>query len=469
MGRLQPADLRSGSVTTPAATAPPSAPADRVPERRWAPLLGVALVAAGVWVVGRVGRRLTQDGVVLHLLGGWVLRGGFDVVWTPRVWLPVVVGLAGVLSGPAVAARAPWRVLLPGSAVAAAGWAVALAVTSGRHRLTEPLSARYEYPHDVPRVGSLGTFLATFLDSVPADSAAPWTTHVAGHPPGALLAFVLLDRVGLSGLGWAAALCIAGGALAVPAVLVAVRAVAGEEPARLAAPFVVLAPVALWVATSADALFAGVSAMGIALLAGAAARAPGRAADVRALAGGLLLGLALFLSFGLAALGPVALAVVGVHRGRLGWGGLARVLAGGAVGVLLVVAAFAAGGYWWVDGLAAVEDRVRSGPSYADRPLGFFVFANLAAAALALGPAAVAGLASLRRDPLTVVPLSALAGILVSDATGLVRGETERIWLPFYVWVLTAAAFLPAGQRRGWLALSAALAIGIEVVVRTEW
>jgi hypothetical protein len=447
----------------------PRAPDARVRERRWLPLLGVALVVGFVWVVGRVGRRLTLDGAVLHLLGGWVLRGGFDVLWSPRVWLPGVVALVVVLAGPMLAARLPWRVLLPGSAVAAAGWAIALALTSGPDRLTEPLSVRYEYPFDVPRVGSIGTFLATFVDSVPADSADPWTTHVAGHPPGALLVFVLLDRVGLSGLGWAAAVCIAGGALAVPAVLVAVRAVAGEGPARLAAPFVVLAPIALWVATSADALFAGVSAWGVALLATAAARAPGRSADLRALAGGLLLGLALFLSFGLAALGLVALVVVGVHRARLGWGGLLRVLAVAAVGVLVVVAAYAVGGYWWVEGFTAAGDRVRSGPSYADRPLGFFLVANLAAAALALGPAAVAGLASLRRTRLALVPLAALVGILVSDATGLVRGETERIWLPFYVWVLAATAFLPARQRHAWLALSAVLAIGIEVIVRTEW
>ncbi len=430
------------------------------------PGLAVALVAGFVWAVGRVGRRLTLDGAVLHLLGGWVLRGGFDVVWSPRVWLPALVGLAGVLAGPALAARLPWRALLPGAALAAAAWAVALALTSGWNRLTEPLASRYEYPHDVDRVGSIRAFLSTFLDSVPADSADPWTTHVAGHPPGALLVFVLLDRVGLSGLGPAAALCIAGGALAVPAVLVAVRAVAGERAARLAAPFVVLSPVALWVATSADALFAGVAAWGIALLAAAAARAPGRAADAGALAGGLLLGLALFLSFGLTALGLVALAVVAVHRGRPG---LFRVLAAAAAGVLLMVAAFAIAGYGWPAGLAAVGARVRSGPSYADRPLGFFVFADLAAAALAVGPAAVAGLASLRRGRVALLPLAALAGILVSDATGLVRGETERIWLPFYVWILPAAAALPARQRRWWLALAAALAIGIEVVVRTEW
>jgi hypothetical protein len=437
--------------------------------RWWVPAAAVAVVAGAVLVVGAVGRHLAGTGTVLHLLGGWVLRGPFDVVWTSRLWLPVVVGLAGVLTGPALATRSPWRLLLPGSAVAAAGWAVALAQASGPGRLTEPLSVRYEYPHDVPRVGPLGAYLSGYVDRVPAGAADAWTTHVGGHPPGALGAFVLLDRLGLAGLGWAAAMCIAAGALAVPAVLVAVRAVAGEQAARTAAPFLVLAPVALWVATSADALFAGVAAWGVALLASAAARAPGRGADVRAGAAGLVLGLASFLSFGLGALGLVALAVVLVHRGRLGWGGTSRLLGLALAGVLVVVAAFAVGGYWWVEGLAAAAERVREGPSYADRPLGYFVFANLAAAALAVGPAAVAGLAALRRTGLALVPLAALAGIVVSDLTGLVRGETERIWLPFHLWVLVATAFLPARQQRCWLAAAVVLAIGIEVVVRTEW
>jgi len=433
------------------------------------PLVAVAVVTVSVLVVGAVGRQLTCDGVVLHLLGGWVLRGRLDVEWSGRVGLPVALAVAVVLLGPGLAARLRWPVLAAGSAVAAAGWAVALALASGWHRLTQPLSARYEYPHDVPRVGSLGAFLSTFVDSVPADSADPWTTHVAGHPPGALLAFVLLDRAGLGGLGWAAALCIAGGALAVPAVLHTVRAVAGEAPAHAVAPFLLLTPVAVWVATSADALFAGVAAGGVALLAVAAARAPGRGGDLRALAGGLLLGTALFLSFGLTALGFLALAVVLVHRRRLGAAGVARVLGVAAAGVLAVVGVFAAAGYWWAEGLAAAADRVRAGPSYADRPFAFFAVADLAAAALAVGPAAVAGLACLRRSALALVPLAALAGMLVSDATGLVRGETERIWLPFYGFLLTATAFLPVRQRRGWLMASAVLAIGIEVVVRTEW
>ncbi|MEU2348099.1 hypothetical protein [Modestobacter sp. NPDC049651] len=453
-------------------TAPAAAPVTGPPvtrRQRWAPLLAVLVVGVAVDVVVRVGRHLTDTGTVLHLLGGFLLRGEYGPAETAHTWLPVTVAVVVVAAGPALAHRVRWWVLLPGSAVLASGWAVALALASGWYRLYAPLAVRYEYPHDVPRIGSVGEFLRTFTDSVPAGSADPWTTHVAGHPPLATLAFVALDRLGLTGLSWAAAMCIAGGALAVPAVLVGVRAVVGEDAARTTAPFLVLAPLALWVATSADALFAGVAAWGVALVAAAAAHEGGPGRDVRALAGGLLLGAALFLSFGLTALGLLVLGVVLVHRSRLSAGGVLRVLAVAAAGVLVVVLAFAAGGYWWLDGFSAAGDRVRTGPSYADRPFGFFVVANLAAAAVAVGPATVGGLAALRRSRLAVLPLAALAGVLASDATGLVRGETERIWLPFYVWLLPAVAFLPARQRRFWLAAGAVVAIWVETHVRTEW
>lgn len=458
-----PVTRSPATATDPAPPSPPGS-AGRV-----AGPVAVVLTGVAVLVVGLVGRHLAQGGTVLHLLGGYVLRATPDVVLTPRVLLPVAVGTAGVLWGPALANRLRWGVLLAGSAAASAAWAVSLALSSGWGRLAEPLDSPYEYPVDVDRVGSIGDFLAGFTASVPADAPDAWSTHVSGHPPGALLAFVLLERAGLTGLGWAAALCIAGGALAVPAVLVAVRAVGGEAPARLVAPFAVLAPTALWVATSADALFAGVFAWGVALLALAARHGRTPRGDVPAAGAGLLLGLALHLSFGLTSLGLLALAVVVVHWRRLGPAGVLRVLGVAAVGVAVVFGLFAVGGYSWFEGLSAAADRVRSGPSYANRPLAFFLFANLAAAAIAAGPAAVAGLASLRRHALAVVPLAALAGMLVSDVTGLVRGETERIWLPFTVWLLVAAAAIPRGQRRFWLAAGVVVAIAVEVTVRTEW
>ena len=431
-------------------------------------VLTVVLVAIGVLAVWSVGRWLTSNGTELHLRGGFVLVGGVDPVLTARVLLPVGVALAGVLWGPALAHRVRWPALLAGSAAASGLWAVTLASTRGWDRLAEPMASKHEYLHDVGRVGDLGTFLATFVDSVPVDSADPWVTHVAGHPPGALLVFVLLDRLGLGGPGWAAAHCIIGGTLTVPAVLVTVRAVADETVARAIAPFAVLVPSVVWVATSADALFAGVTAWGVALLAVAAARGPS-AGSVAAFAGGLVLGSSLFLSFGLGAAGLLALAVVLVHQARLGWAGVVRLLTVGALGVVVVFALFAVGGYWWFEGIVIDAQRVRDGAAWPDRPYAYFLVANVGAAAVAAGPAVVAGLAGLRREPLGWVPWAALGGMAVSNASGLVLGETERIWLPFIVWLLPATATLPPAERRIWLALSALLAIVVEVTVRTPW
>jgi hypothetical protein len=426
-------------------------------------VLLVALVGGVVW---RTGRRIIRDGGDLHLRGGAVLTGAIDPLLSARVLLPLAVAAAGVVWGPTLARRLRWSWLLAGTAVGAAGWAVALALTSGWGRLAEPMTSKHEYLTDVGRVHGFGTLVSTFLDSVPVGSPGQWATHVAGHPPGALLSFVLLDRIGLGGPGWAAASCIAGGALTVPAVLVTVRAVAHETAARTVAPFAVLFPGAVWVATSADAFFAGVTAWGVALLALAARRN----SLPRALAGGLLLGLSLFLSFGLAAAGLIALAAVLVQATTLGWVGVLRVLGTAAVGVIAVVAVFTLGGYWWFDGIVVDAQRVRDGAAYEDRVAhaSYFVWSNAAAAAIAAGPAIVAGLAGLR-GRLLFLPLAAIAGMAVSDGSGLVLGETERIWLPFVVWLLPATATLPPRSQRSWLAVSAMFAIAVEVVVRSPW
>jgi hypothetical protein len=426
----------------------------------------VALVAVGVFLVWRAGRRIIRDGGDLHLRGGAVLTGGIDPLLSARVLLPLAVAAAGVLWGPALARRLRWSWLLAGSAGGAAGWAVALALSSGWGRLAEPMTSEHEYLADVDRVHGLGSLLSTFLDSVPVGSPGQWATHVAGHPPGALLSFALLDRIGLGGAGWAAVLCIAGGALTVPAVLVTVRAIAGEAAARTVTPFAVLFPGAVWVATSADAYFAGVTAWGIALLALAARRN----SPARALAGGLLLGLSLFLSFGLAAAGLIALAVVLVQATTLGWAGVVRVLGTAGVGVVAVVAVFTLGGYWWFDGITVDVQRVMDGAAYEDRVAhaSYFLWSNAAAAAIAAGPAVVAGLAGLR-GRLLFLPLAAIVGMAVSNASGLVLGETERIWLPFIVWLLPATATLPPRSQRFWLAASALVAITVEVVVRSPW
>lgn len=370
------------------------------------------------------------------------LVGHWDVRLGARTAAPVAAGLVLWLVAPRVQAL-PWRRALLAAWGMAALWAVALAVTDGADGFTKPLLMSDDYLHDLPRVH--GDFLRVFVERVP-NGPEKWTTHVGGHPPGVLLLLKGLDAVGLTGAWPEAVLFVAAGTSACVAVLLAVRRVVDESTARRALPFVALAPGLLWVATSADALFLGVTAWGLALCALALP-----------LAGGVVLGASLFLTYGALPLGLLALVLL--RR--------PRAVATAALGVAAVVVTFAALGFWWPDGLAATYDRVHAGAG-GYRPLTYFVFANVAALAVALGPAAFAGFRRLQRTDRTwllVAPL--LLALLVADLTGTMRAEVERIWLPYVPWLLVPAAFLR--HPRGWLALQLAVALVVQLGLRSKW
>ncbi len=197
-------------------------------------------------------------------------RPGWGLIWS------VAVGIAAVVWAPRLARSCSWRGLLIGSTLLGGAWAVALALLDGAHGLVASVSLKSEYLVDVPRVGSPGAFLHGFVDHI-----ASYHVHVQGHPPGYLLILWALDRIGLGSASVVAALEIGVGVLAIPAVLFAVREVAGTDAARRAAPFVAVAPVAIWVATSADAFYAGLSAWAVALVVLATNRRRGAAPDMR--------------------------------------------------------------------------------------------------------------------------------------------------------------------------------------------
>jgi len=267
-----------------------------------------------------------------------------------------------------------------------------------------------------------------------------------------------LKQVGLGGLGWATTLVILGGASTVAAVLTALKEVASEDLARRAAPFLVLAPAAVWIATSADALFAGISAWGVTLLLLATGR-QGRKSDLLAVAGGLLLAVTGFMSYGLVPLGAVAL-LVSLNRKSVRPPAIATGV------VLVVVALFGLAGFWWWAGLqATIRAYFRVAPRSGH--YWFFMVTNLAAFAIALGPAVAAGLTRLRDRKAWLLTGGALVAIAVAEISGLSKGEVERIWLPFAPWLL--AAGLALENRRFWLGLQAAAAIGVQVLVRTPW
>lgn len=431
---------------------------------------------------------------VAVVAGLYLNRPGSPVVlWAPAaplfgVWLPhagpgsvfaVVIAIAVAAWGPSLAARLPWRRLLAFGYLASLAWTFSLAMIDGwtrgfAGRLTDP----NEYLHEVPGITDIPAMLRDFSARILDFQPDSWTTHVAGHPPGATLVFVWLDHLGLRGGAWAATVCVLAGCLVTVAVPVTLSALHRCDAARATVPFAVLFPGAVWVGVSADGMFAGVTASGIALLAIATHGFRIRrwyAVPCALLAGGII-GFGAFLSYGLVLLGGIAFAVTLVS------GTLTRALPFAVLGALAVAAAFAAAGFWWPDGYHLVVERYYQGIASA-RPYGYWVWADLAACALAAGPALIAGarrastevfLAKPWRrgngcEPAMVLTLAALAVILAADLSGLSKAETERIWLPFTVWLLPAVSALPAGSRRGWLAAQAVTALLVNHLVLTFW
>jgi hypothetical protein len=386
------------------------------------------------------------------------LVGTFELRVSTRLFAAVAVGVLVVLAGPRLAERIGWRSLLVASAAVGALWAVSLALVDGGQGLTSPLETRTEYLADVASVGSPGAFLSTFVDRI-----GDYSIHVQGHPPGMLLLLSALERVGLGGSGWAAALCIAGGAAAVPGVLVAVREVTDEQLARRAAPFLVITPAAIWIATSADAFFMGVSAWAVALVVIATGH-HGRRSDAYAFAGGLLFGAAAFLSYGLVLIAVVP-AAVAWHRRRF------RPLALATIGAAPVFLAFLGAGFWWVAGLLATREQYFAGVGSRRPYLGFLV-ADAACLAIVLGPAVTVALTRVRDRRLWLLVGGTLVVLGAAMISGMSKGEVERIWLPFVIWLLPAGAVLAAGRQRvttGWLGVQATAAIIVATAVKTSW
>ncbi|MEV1289408.1 hypothetical protein [Micromonospora sp. NPDC049679] len=445
---------------------------------------GAALALVAVAFV--VGWWLNRAGVPLYagtapIFARWGVRVG------PGTPLALLVAAAVVQYGPPLAARLPWRRLLAGTYAGAVGWIVSLALIDGWHDgLATKLDQEQEYLPEVAGVTDIPATVRGFAARIIDFQPDSWNTHVAGHPPGALLVFVWLHRIGLGGADWAAVVCVAAGALTAVAVPVTLRALGDEAAARAAAPFLVLFPGAVWLGVSADAIFAGVTATGIALLALGAARGGG-AGTIAALAGGALLGFGLFLSYGMTLTAPLALATALV-LGRI------RPLLIGAAGTLTVVAVFAVAGFWWYDGYHLVVDRYYQGIAH-ERPYAYWVWANLACLVLAAGPAAAPVLRRVllavrparppRQDPVAsprlqrvvararaapvALPLAAGIAITAADLSGLSKAEVERIWLPFSVWLLAGAALLPGGHRRRWLIAQAVTALTVNHLLLTVW
>ena len=464
-------------------------------------LLAVGGCAGLVALAVVLGVRAAADGSggvhagVPPLMGTWLPHVG---VGTP---LAAAVAIVVVGYGPLLAQRLPWRTALAATYAAALAWTFGLALVDGWQRgIVLRLLKSTEYLGVVPRIddAGVGATLRVFTDYILLDVPRHWPTHVAGHPPGATLVFVLMERLGMGGGAWAGSACVVVGCLAAVAVPVTLRVLGAPRSARRILPFCVLFPGAVWVGTSADGLFTGIAATAVAVFA-YGCRRTGVRGIVGCAAGGLLLGSTLYLSYGLALLALVVLAVVALTGDALrAW----RSLLVAAAAVAAVVLAFTAAGFWWLDGYHLLVQRYYQGVA-ALRPYSYWVWANLASLFLSTGPAVAAGLARLRTHParaemtgnepmrrgmnprtrpgsrvvtlprerLVVLALAGAAALalILADLSGMSKAEVERIWLPFGVWLVVAAAVLPARAQRGWLVAQAGVALAVNHLVLTSW
>ena len=300
---------------------------------------------------------------------------------------------------------------------------------------------------------------------------------MAAHPPLATLIFWWLDQAGLGGGFWAGSLCILVSSVAAIGLPVTLRELGAEAAARRVVPFVALFPGAVWMAVSADGLFAGVALGGLALVTVGAAR--GR--PVTSLAGGLLLGVAVFLSYGLVLFGLVVLLVLGLTVRRHG---LRRCLVPWLVavgGFVVVVAVHLALGFNWLTGLSELRIRYYQGVA-SQRPFSYFVYANVAAWLVSCSPLLAVGIArSLavvvrgRLGPWSqdrMAALLALSGVLaalVADLSALSKAETERIWLTFGVVAYAGLALLRGQVARWALVGCAGWALLVNHLLDTGW
>ncbi|MFD9908212.1 hypothetical protein [Streptomyces sp. NPDC059063] len=440
-----------------------------------AAVCGALLVAAAV-VVGRAVER--SDGS-LHV--NWPpLYARWDPHLGPGTPAALAVAAAVVAYGPALAARLPWRVLLAGAWAASTAWIWSLALVDGWHRgVAERLTTKYEYLQVIDRFADIPAALRGYTDHIllGAPGEYHWPAHTAGHPPAAPLTFVFLDRIGLGGGAWAGAFVITASSTVAVAVLVTVKALADESCARRAAPFLALAPAAVWMGASADGYFAAVAAWMTALLALAATRTTRHPALVAA-AAGLLFGLTCYLSYGLTLFAVVAAGVLVLAR-------TARPLPYFAAGAAVVPLVFTALGFHWWEAYQLLVERYYQGAGGV-RPYWYWIWANPACTVLTVGLATVAGLrralaaapGAVRRvgrggttaaDRLAGLALAALLALAAADLSGMSKAETERIWLPFAAFLLTATALLPRRTARPWLTAQAVLALLVNHLLFTGW
>ncbi|WP_166973751.1 hypothetical protein [Brevibacterium atlanticum] len=403
----------------------------------------------------------------------------------------VVIGVAVALGGFGLARRTGWWALLALMTLTSAAWMLSLDAIDGFGHLGGILDSAEEYLPSARALAADGLLssvpdlLTGYVARIPLAAPDNLPVHLAGHPPGAVLFFALLLSCGVSST-WAIGLVVTLLAATIPAaVMSTLRSLGAEAAARSIAPFLVCAPAAIWLAVSADAVFATTGAWAVAVLVWGTVRPEQRQAtrfmSGRAILGGLvsgvLLGLGTYASYGFPLLGLVVLAVFVIARNlrSLPW------LIGGG---LIVVALFTLGGFEWWEAYPVLRDRYFDGFA-ASRPPVYWLWANLAALLCATGPALGAGIAVMgtalldrSRAPLNkgsgrnvvfILSVAAVGMVVAADLSSMSRAEVERIWLFMVPWLLVSLAAVSERSRTWLLSTQLAFTLVLVHLMQSAW
>jgi hypothetical protein len=372
--------------------------------------------------------------------------------------------LAAVKSG--IADRLRWPILLAVAYAAAIWWAISLALVDGGNGFASPVDSPNEYLRDLSAVGSHpGQFLYSFTAEAPHYSVATRT-----HPPGPVLLLWLFDKVGVHRPEVIGILLTLLACAYVPVLAVGVRSLCHETAARRLLPILVLAPYAVWLAVSMDAIVLLLAAIFVTL--GVVGSEPGRR-PIWALGSGLVLGLDAMLNYAVVWLGVSVIAVYFVRRRPL-----LNVIT--AVGALLPLGLARLFGFSWAAGLSVAQHdfSVRVGPH---RSWLLWALLDLVLLLIACGPAIIRAFRRLHLTPGWPFVVGAGLAVIFAILSGLSRGEVERSWLAFYPFLLIPAVAptvrptrsddgMDAGPVPYWpVAVGAVAAIVIEAVLRTTW
>ncbi len=414
-----------------------------------------ALVLASVmW-----GRRVQTDARVklgaAPLVGAWKWRPGFGTL------LPIAVGIVALVALPRIASRARFALAVASTSVGAVAFTLALAASDGWSHVLDAVVHPTEYWANLATLPPAGDMLRHYGT---IDFLLKYSVHAKGHPPAFFLLLKTLSAVGLGHPWVAGALSYIGVAVLPVAVLLTVRAVTSENAARTTAPFLALAPYAVWMGTSADALYTAVAAWGVACLTLALHTASRRNRWILAFSGGLALAVGLFFTYGLVPflLLPVIITIA-LRPSRhviFETAGLAFAAAA------LVTITFRVTGFWWFDGVRTTRTFYWWGTAQY-RPWRYFLVGNLGSSLIAVGPVVALGLAALRQRTIWWIVGGGLFCLLVADVSQYSKGEVERIWLLFFPWLIPAVVALP--KRRALLAIHATSAVVLQTWLVSKW